>query len=227
MNWIPFVQPVYDAAVAQASPQPVPAVSRAERTRRRILQAAAQRLAATGSLGKTTVEEIAAGAGVSKGIVYHHFRGKERILEALLERTLAEWSQASDLEAHRARTGSVLAAIERSLRASLAYARTNPLVPALFRADPLLVLGLGESAAVRRSAVEGRASALTALRAGIASGELRRDLDAERAADLLQLVVGSFLDHLLNPRWIDATDETLVATCLDVLQRGLRAEGHP
>jgi len=213
--------------VAQASSQPVPAVSRAERTRRRILHAAAHRLAVTGSLGKTTVEEIAASAGVSKGIVYHHFRAKERILEALVERTLAEWSQASDVEAHRARAGSVLEAIERSLRASLGYARTNPLVPALFRPDPLLVMNLGESAAVRRSVAEGRASTLAALRAGIASGELRSDLDPERAADLLQLVVGSLLDHLLNPRGIDAADERLVATCLEVLCRGLRAEPAP
>jgi TetR/AcrR family acrAB operon transcriptional repressor len=213
--------------VAQASPQPVPTVTRADRTRRRILQAAAQCFAQSGSLGKTTVEEIAASAGVSKGIVYHHFRGKERILEALLERTLAEWSQASDVEAHRARTGSVLAAIERSLRASLAYARTNPLVPALFRTDPLVALGLGESAAVRRSVAEGRARSVVAMRAGVAAGELRADLDPERATDLLQLVVGAFLDHLLNPRWIDATDEALVSTCLEVLRRGLRAEDRP
>ena len=216
--------------MAQASPQPVPTVpplGRAERTRRRILQAAAQRFAQSGSLGKTTVEEIAASAGVSKGLVYHHFRGKERILEALLEQTLAEWSQASDIEAHRARTGSALAAIELSLRASLAYARTNPLVPALFRADPLVALGLGESAAVRRSVAEGRASTLAAMRAGIASGELRADLDPERATELLQLIIGAFLGHLLNPRWIDASDEALVATCLQVLRRGLRAEASP
>ena len=216
--------------MAQASPQPVPPVpplGRAERTRRRILQAAAQRLAQSGSLGKTTVEEIAASAGVSKGIVYHHFRGKERILEALLEQTLAEWSQASDIEAHRARTGSALAAIELSLRASLAYARTNPLVPALFRTDPLVALGLGESAAVRRSVAEGRASTLAAMRAGIVSGELRADLDPERATELLQLIIGAFLGHQLNPRWIDASDEALVATCLEVLRRGLRAEPSP
>jgi len=43
----------------------------------------------------------------------------------------------------------------------------------------------------------------------------------------LQLVVGAFLDHLLNPRWIDATDEALVSTCLEVLRRGLRAEDRP
>jgi AcrR family transcriptional regulator len=213
--------------VAQAAPQPVPTVTRAERTRRRILQAAAQRFAQSGSLGKTTVEEIAASAGVSKGIVYHHFRGKEHILEALLERTLAEWSQASDVEAHRLRTGSVLAAIERSLRASLAYAGTNPLVPALFRAESLVALGLGESAAVRHSAAEGRTRTVLAMRAGLDSGELRADLDPERATDLLQLVVGAFLDHLLNPRWIDTSDEALVSTCLEVLQRGLRAEGGP
>ena len=210
--------------MAQATPQAPPAaLPRAERTRQRILQAAAQCFAA-GGFSRTTVEQIAAGAGVSKGLVYHHFRGKEPILEALRERTLDEWSRASGIAAHAERSGSVLDGVERALRGSLEYAKRNPLVGALFRLDPQVVLGLGSSAAVQRSVAQTRAQMVDAMRAGIASGELRADLDPERAADLVRLILTGFIDQLIDARWFDASDEALVATCLDVLRRGLRAE---
>jgi AcrR family transcriptional regulator len=209
--------------VAQATPQPVPAASRAERTRRRILQAAGLCFAAKG-FSKTTVPEIAAAAGVSKGLVYHHFGAKELILEALLERTLADWSRVSGIREHVERCGSVFAGLERALRGSLDYARSNPLVRALFQLDALVVQGLGSSAAVQRSVADGRAQLVEAMRAGIASGELRTGLDPERAADLLRMLMFAFVDHLLDPRWIDASDDALVATCLDVLRRGMGAE---
>ena len=212
--------------MAQAAPQPVPSATRAERTRRRILQAAASCFAAKG-FSRTTVEEIAATAGVSKGLVYHHFRGKELILEALLERTLADWGRVSEMREHVARAGSVFAGVERALRGSLEYAKSNPLVRGLFKLDPLVVQGLGSSAAVQRRLADGRAQLVEAMRAGVASGELRVDLDPERAADLLRLLIFAFVDHLLDPRWIDASDDALVATCLEVLRRGLRAEVRP
>ena len=139
---------------------------------------------------KTTVEEIAASAGVSKGIVYHHFRGKDQILEVLLERILADWSRASDLEQHIARApSSVLAAFERSLRASLDYARTTPLIRALFQLDPAVVLGLCGSSAVQRSVARGARAHGGGDGARARLRRAARRLDAERAADLLRLVI--------------------------------------
>jgi AcrR family transcriptional regulator len=210
--------------VTQATPHAPPgALPRGERTRQRILHAAAQCFAANG-FSRTTVEQIATAAGVSKGIVYHHFRAKELILEALLERTLEDWSRASGITAHVARSGSVLAGLERALRGSLDYAKTNPLVRALFQLEPLVVQGLGSSAAVQRSVADGRAQMVEAMRAGIASGELRSELDPERTADVLRLVMIAFVDSLRDPHWIDASDDALVSSCLDLLRRGLRAE---
>lgn len=209
-----------------AEPAPLAAplrVDRAERTRQRLLDSAALCFASVG-YSKTTVEEIAASAAVSKAVVYNHFRGKESILEALLERMLADWSRVSNLGEYLARGASVLDAFEHSLRASLDFARTNPLIRALFQLDPAVVLGLGSSAAVQRSVREARVHMIAAVRSGIASGELRAELDAERAADLLRLVSIALTDHLLFPQWIDASDDRFVATCLDVLRRGLRSE---
>lgn len=199
-------------------------VDRAERTRQRLLEGAAQCFASAG-YSRTTVEQIASTAGVSKAIVYHHFRSKESVLEALLERMLADWTRVSNLEAYLAAGSSVLDAFGRSLRASLDFARKSPLLRALFQLDAAVLLGLGNSAAVQKSIQEARVLMIAAVRGGLASGELRGELDAERAADLLRLVTIALCDHLIFPQSIDASDERFVETCIDVLQRGLRAEG--
>jgi AcrR family transcriptional regulator len=198
-------------------------LDRAERTRQRLLDAAAHCFASAG-YSRTTVEQIAVAAGVSKAIVYHHFRSKESILEALLERMLTDWARVSNLQMYLAAGNGVLDAFEHSLRAALDFARKSPLLRALFQLDSAVLLGLGDSAAVQKNTREAREHMIEAMRTGIASGELRAELDPERAADLLRLVMIALCDHLLFPQWIDASDERFVATCIDVLRRGLRAE---
>jgi AcrR family transcriptional regulator len=54
---------------------------------KRILDAAAALFTHYG-FDKTTVSDIAAEAGVSKGAIYLHFESKENLLEALLLREL-------------------------------------------------------------------------------------------------------------------------------------------
>ncbi len=213
--------------MSEASPHALaPRSDRAERTRQRILDAAAQCFAASG-FSKTTVEAIAAGAGVSKALVYHHFRGKEAIFEELLERTLAEWARVGRIDEHLTTGASVIDALAGMVRASLAYARSNPLVRSLYQFDPLVVSFVGSSAAVRKHAEEGRARLVEAIRRGVAAGELRRDLDPARVADAARLLMMALIDHLLNPQWLDASDERFVETCLAVLSRGVAAPRTP
>jgi AcrR family transcriptional regulator len=211
--------------MSQASPQALPNRSdRAERTRQRILDAAARCFAAHG-FSRTTVEAIAAQAGVSKALVYHHFRAKEAIFEELLERTLSEWARVGRVEEHLASGGSVADALAAMVRASLAYARSNPLVRSLYQFDPLVVSFVGSSAAVRRHVNEGRARLVEAIERGIAAGDLRRDLDPARVADVARMLIMAMIDHLLNPEWLDASDDRFVDTCLAVLFHGIAAEG--
>jgi AcrR family transcriptional regulator len=211
--------------MAEPTPLTVPLrVDRAERTRQRLLDGAAHCFANAG-YSRTTVEQIATAAGVSKAVVYHHFRSKESILEALLERMLTDWAHVSNLQMYLTAGAGVLDAFERSLRASLDFARKSPLLRALLQLDTAVLLGLGNSAAVQKNMREAREHMIAAMRTGVASGELRSELDPERAADLLRLVMIALCDHLLFPQWIDASDDRFVATCVDVLRRGLRAEG--
>ena len=70
-----------------------------ERKRQRLLKAASSCFARLG-FAKSTVEEIAKTAGISKGLVYVHFSSKEELLEAVLEESLDDWHRG-DLEAGR------------------------------------------------------------------------------------------------------------------------------
>jgi len=214
---------LYTRRVSEASPQALSARSdRAGRTRQRILDAAAQCFAARG-FSKTTVEEIAASAGVSKALVYHHFRGKEAMFEELLERTLSDWARVGEIDEHLPADGSIPAAIAGMVRASLAYARDNPLVRSFYQFDPLVVSFVGSSAVVRRHTEEGRARMVRAIERGIARGELRADLEPVRVADVARMLIMALIDHLLNPQWLDASDERFAETCLEVLFHGIAA----
>jgi AcrR family transcriptional regulator len=216
---------LYNCAVTSARPQAAPARSkRAERTRQRILDAAGHCFAA-GGYAKTTVEEIAGQAAVSKALVYHHFRGKEQILEAVLERTLADWDEAART-ASWPEGKSVIQGLAEMYRATLQYARDNPLVHALFQNDPSVLLNMRGSAAVRRTMEQYRGELVEAIRAGVASGELRGNLDVEGCADVVRILHLALIEHLLDPEWIDAPDERLVETSLDVLFRGLAETGR-
>ena len=46
---------------------------------------AARRLFGTQGFAATTIDEIAAGAGVAKGAVYHHFKTNEAVFEAVFD----------------------------------------------------------------------------------------------------------------------------------------------
>ena len=209
--------------MTEATPQALaPRSDRAERTRQRILDAAAQCFAASG-FSRTTVESIATGAGVSKALVYHHFRAKEAIFEELLERTLEEWARVSRIDEHLTAGGTVIDGLAGMVRASLAYARSNPLVRSLYQFDPLVVSFVGSSATVRRHANEGRARLVDAIQRGIAAGDLRSDLDPARVADAARMLIMALTDHLLNPEWVDASDDRFVETCLEVLFHGIAA----
>ena len=203
------------SAILQATPS---RSARAARTRERLLDSAGERFAANG-FAKTTVEEIAHRAGVSKGLVYHHFRSKDELLRAVLDRTLAEW------DAVTARAGldsapSVVAALSAMQRDTLRWARRRPVVLAIVRLDPMVLMAVGREAVL--SALDTfRTRIVRGLEAGVTSGELRADVDVARLADLLAMLHLAFVEHLLEPEWIDAPDEALVDATFDALVRGI------
>ncbi len=220
-----MTQPVTQTASARAEDRAeeaaAPRPGRAARTRQRILEAAGLCFS-TGGYAKTTVEAIAARAGVSKGIVYHHFRGKEEILERVLEATLTEWTNVSRLDEVLARGGAVLGAIAEVHRKSMAFARENPMARSLLQVDHEVLLTVAGSRQVRESIERHRRNLVGALRHGIANGELRPEIDPERAADILHVHSMGLIDQLLDPEGLEVTEE-LVDCGLDILFHGMAA----
>src|SRR5690606_31037632 len=62
--------------------------------RRDAILDAAERLLATVGYDAMTIQDVIAGAGISKGAFYHYFASKKELLEAAVARRLDRWSDA-------------------------------------------------------------------------------------------------------------------------------------
>jgi AcrR family transcriptional regulator len=90
-----------------------PGRSDARRNAERILDAAAELLATNPGV---SLEQMAARAGVSRATLYHHFAGRDALLDALTARSVLEVTAA--VEAARPDEGSASEAVDRVLRAA-------------------------------------------------------------------------------------------------------------
>jgi AcrR family transcriptional regulator len=95
------------------SQQPGAARADARRNAARILDATAELLAANPGAG---LEQVAERAGVSRATVYHHFAGRDALLDALTDRSIAEVTAA--VASARPQEGPATEAMERVLRAA-------------------------------------------------------------------------------------------------------------
>jgi len=111
-----------------------------ERRRRRILEAATERFMASG-YRKTSVDEIARGAGVAKGTIYLHFRTKADLLMAAIaveERALMTRALVIlDGEGEEERLRSLV-------RLFLTVSREMPLMASLMRGENEMIIALEE-----------------------------------------------------------------------------------
>lgn len=214
-----------DASREPRSPSPRSArrSERVERKRQRILESAAHCFSTHG-FPKTTVEEIASGAGVSKGLVYAYFGGKEELLDAVLERTLEEWFDATRGEMDRQATDTreALAILHR---VSLAFARENPFLRKLLSPDSRVLLS-EHQATVSRAIETFRLDLVKLLEEGVRSEELRSDLDVERSAEAILLVHLAFMRWLFDDGLVDVSEPALVEASIELMLRGVGADGR-
>jgi AcrR family transcriptional regulator len=90
---MPTEQPRADQPAAEvAAPTPVRRLRRAER-REQLLAAATQAFARTG-FAATSLDDIAAAAGISRVLLYRHFDSKTDLYRAVLDRALARLTAA-------------------------------------------------------------------------------------------------------------------------------------
>lgn len=175
----------------------------AERSRQRLIDAAS-RLFAERGYRDTSVQAIGEAAGISRGSIFWHFGSKEGLLWAVVERAFADWETGRLVPDVGSATG--VEAVHRALRAHRAFLAGNATTLHLFYVLMFEALGPRPDLAARFAALHDRLRALGAawLRAGIAAGDLRPDVDPDALATILIGALGGLAyQHLLDPGGID------------------------
>ena len=152
-----------------------------EATRRAIVGAARARFGDVGFAG-TSLDDVAADAGVTKGALYHHFRNKADLFLAVYDEVESELS-ARGMEAGLAGTNAV-DALQRAFGAFLDLA-LDPVVQRVALLDAPAVLGT--AAKLEVDARHSLAGVRAAVEIGIADG-LLEPLDP---GDLAQLLIAA------------------------------------
>ncbi len=104
---------------------PSPAPRLPARERRRLIDSAAARLFAERGFAATTMDAIAAAAGVSKPMLYRHYESKRELFAALLERRRDELA-AAPLDEFLHAPGSLRERLEAMTDAWFAHVEQHP-----------------------------------------------------------------------------------------------------
>ena len=173
---------------------------------------------------KTTVDDIARTAGISKGAVYLHFQGKEALFEALLlresERVMDDMFARIEADPEG---GTLFQVYSHALRAAI----TNPLIRALSTRDRRVLGDFARRFANMVSPQESMMFGREFIAHFQAAGLIRSDLSPETVTHLLVYMRYGFLmsENVLPPEHTPPIDE-IVAAMADMLSKGLSPDGQ-
>ncbi|MFB9317937.1 TetR/AcrR family transcriptional regulator [Cryptosporangium minutisporangium] len=187
-----------------------------------ILDAAYEQFCRTG-IQRSTMEDVARRAGVSRITVYRRFATKDALVEHLVRREFRRYFEQFLVEIEHADTAAdrVVLGFVSSLRAI----RGNPLIGGIMETEPdFLVPSMisdgGQTLATVRQFVAGQ------LRREQGAGNVRSDVDADLVAEMMVRVSASFLafpSHLID---LD-DDEELAGVARQFLVPMLNPPGNP
>jgi AcrR family transcriptional regulator len=194
-----------------------PSVSSVDLTRERLLDAAAETFSRDGLRGATT-REIARNAGVNEVTLFRHFKSKEQLLRAVLQRGLmgeiaimdqhSSWKEnlRESMEKYARHYYSHLEKKKGIARAFLAEAQVLPKSMQIMIAD--VIRPVRERLVIILS---------DAQRAGV----VRKDLNVECALDAFKntLYAGMLRQGAFLPR--NYTTDTYISTVVDIFVRGI------
>jgi len=183
--------------------------------REEILEAALACFSARG-YHESTVDDIAARAGLSKGAVYWHFEGKREIFLALLEAIVEQGIEAMDVGLEGVE--SAREALHRISQAGMHAARESGLIEASTQFTAHAIRDPEFRELLRRLYQRGLELVGGQLQLGIDRGEFRAfDVEA-LAAVILAATDGLFLYALMLP---DIEPERIWPPALDALLDGV------
>ena len=203
-------------------------------TRNRILDAAEQVFYDKG-VSRTSLADIAAQAGVTRGAIYWHFENKGDLFTAMFDRVLLPLDELSAPPADGA-DDDPLTRLARMLKWCLQAASADPRRRRVFDILFLKCEFVDEMGPVKErhqtSMREGVGKIEADLILAVGKGQLPADLDTRRSALYVHAFVGGFLrDTLLLPasdRFASHID-AFVDACIDALRssRALRKDSAP
>jgi len=176
---------------------------------------AAERLFGERGFRKTTLDDVAAAAGVSRPLVYRYFGDKKTLLERVLDRLLNEWHAVLATEAARA-TPSTAHTLRMVLAACLRFARDRSVLRGLLLRDTDLVRAAASGVIQEDKNLLPRLIR-EVLERGVERGDVRGDLATE---DMAHVVSEAFVAYSLlalrgetdqiSDRRVEAIIETLL-----------------
>lgn len=202
----------------------------ARETRNRILDAAEQVFYDKG-VSRTSLADIAAQAGVTRGAIYWHFANKGDLFTAMFDRVLLP---LDELSAAMGESTDPLARLAEKLKWCLRAVAVDPQRRRVFDIFFLKCEFVDEMGPVKArhqaSMQEGIGKIESDLELAMARGQLPPDLDRKRAALFLHAFVGGCLrDALMLPPPTDfgAHIEAFVDACLHTLRTSQSLRGSP
>jgi len=210
-------------AATRRSPQPK--WSRRPEARPREILAAALRLFADRGYTATSLEDVAAAAGVTKGTIYYYFRSKEALLMRLAE--VGDREAVDELEAVvRDNPGPVSTQLRLILRKGFAEPTDDAR-----RQMRVVYLALHSDAprlfarAIQKTLVRGWAIVVRLIERGKATGEFRPDVDAHVAARIFTsgLIMQLLWRNSMGLDTLDALDPArMVDSTIELFLHSLR-----
>lgn len=139
---------------------------------------------------KTSMEDIAREAGVSRGSIYRHFPDKDALYRAVAADQALHY--IDELHRRTANLGSLTDQLVEAAHLTVTFLRDNPLNSAMQRTDPDAFVRLltTDSHDLLSMGVE---TIIPLIEAAVERGEVRADLDVRRAAEWMTRVVLSLI----------------------------------
>jgi len=188
----------------------------------RILDAAANLFVHYG-YDKTTVSDIAREAGISKGAVYLHFKGKEELLERLISREMKQFAMTwVDLIAEDPEGGTIGSMYKNMLVAL----NSNDFIATIFRQDER-VLGsyLRQPMNLFKQPQKAHVSRFTFVQMMQEAGAIRQDIDPKVVAYIMNLLAYGLvaMNNVLPQESIPPTEDVIEGIA-DIMDRALTPE---
>jgi len=192
-----------------------------DKTQDQILAAAAEVIIRLG-YDKTTMSDIAEGAGLSRRTIYLYFKGKEELFEELLYREYLQYAQTWLEQIEADPRGGTIGGFYRAIFRAV---NSRPLIAAMLRRDRRVI----------GNYLRKRDNLFTQMLSGVntlaffqelqAAGAIRQDIDAaviEHIVEMLsygQLTIGDFKPADQSPPY-----EAVMEALADMMDRALRPE---